>query len=81
VGRELLARSDKASKGLNALEQKDDAMKRSWSLVLLLLFLLAGGLTFAVNLYSDWLWFQELGKTVVFTTAIYAKCITGPRRS
>jgi len=34
-------------------------MKRSWSLILLLLFLLAGGLTFAVNLYSDWLWFSR----------------------
>ena len=48
-------------------------MKRSWSLILLLLFLLAAGLMFAVNLYCDWLWFQELSKTVVFTTAIYAK--------
>ncbi len=49
----------------------------SWIVTLLLLFLLAGGLSFAVNLYFDWLWFQELGKTVVFTTVIYAKSITG----
>jgi uncharacterized protein len=39
------------------------------------LFVVLGGLTFAVELYFDWLWFAELGKTVVFTTALYAKSV------
>ena len=52
-------------------------MKKSRALVLLAILLLAVGLMFAVNLYFHWLWFQELGKTVVFTTAICAKCLTG----
>ena len=31
------------------------------------------GISFAVQMYFDYLWFAELGKTVVFTTAFYAK--------
>src|SRR4030042_4865097 len=42
-------------------------------IILLAIFLIAGGLSFSVNLYFDWLWFGELGKTVLFTTALYAK--------
>jgi uncharacterized membrane protein (UPF0182 family) len=45
----------------------------TWVIILLVVFLLAGGLSFAVGMYFDWLWFQELGKTVLFTTALYAK--------
>jgi uncharacterized membrane protein (UPF0182 family) len=45
----------------------------TWGIILLVLFLLAGGLSFAVEMYFDWLWFGELGKTVLFTTALYAK--------
>lgn len=37
------------------------------------LFVLFGGLSFALQMYFDYLWFVELGKTVVFTTALYAK--------
>ncbi len=47
----------------------------TWSIILLAVFLLAGGLSFAVEMYFDWLWFIELGKTVLFTTALYAKGI------
>jgi len=45
----------------------------TWVIILLVLFLLAGGLSFAVEMYFDWLWFGELGKTVLFTTALYAQ--------
>jgi hypothetical protein len=45
----------------------------TWIIILIAVFLLAGGLSFAVELYFDWLWFGELGKTVIFTTALYAK--------
>jgi len=50
-------------------------MQKRLSLIIILvvLFLIAGGLSFSVNLYFDWLWFGELGKTVLFTTALYAK--------
>jgi uncharacterized protein len=41
------------------------------------LFVLLGGLSFAVGMYFDYLWFAELGKTVVFTTALYAKSLLG----
>jgi uncharacterized protein len=44
---------------------------------LVVLFLLIGGLSFAVDLYFDWLWFAELGKTVIFTTELYAKSVVG----
>src|SRR5512136_1506886 len=48
-----------------------------WTLLLLALFLLAGGLSFAVDLYFDLLWLQELGKTTIFTTILYAKSMLG----
>jgi uncharacterized protein len=41
--------------------------------VIIALFVLFGGLTFALEMYFDYLWFAELGKTVLFTTALYAK--------
>ena len=36
--------------------------------ILVALFFLLGGLSFAVAMYFDYLWFLELGKTTVFTT-------------
>ena len=45
--------------------------------VIIALFVLLGGLSFAVEMYFDYLWFVELGKTVVFTTALYAKSLLG----
>lgn len=47
----------------------------TWVIILLAVFLLAGGLSFAVEMYFDWLWFGELGKATLFTTALYAKSI------
>jgi uncharacterized membrane protein (UPF0182 family) len=47
----------------------------TWLLILIVILLLAGGLSFTVSLYFDWLWFQELNKVVLFTTAIYAKAL------
>jgi len=41
--------------------------------VVIALFVLFGGLSFALEMYFDYLWFAELGKTIVFTTALYAK--------
>ncbi|MFH1574227.1 MAG: UPF0182 family protein, partial [Acidobacteriota bacterium] len=46
-----------------------------WALVVLAILLLTGGLSLTVSLYFDWLWYQELGKTVLFTTEIYAKSL------
>lgn len=46
------------------------------SIILALLFI-AGGLSFAVEIYFDFLWFQELGKTLIFTTMLYAKSLLG----
>lgn len=43
------------------------------TVVIIALFILFGGLSFAVEMYFDYLWFGELGKTVVFTTSLYAK--------
>jgi uncharacterized membrane protein (UPF0182 family) len=45
--------------------------------VIIALFVIFGGLSFAVEMYFDYLWFSELGKTVVFTTALYAKSMLG----
>jgi uncharacterized membrane protein (UPF0182 family) len=45
----------------------------AWLIIALVLFLLLGGLAFTVDLYFDWLWFQELAKTTLFTTVLYAK--------
>jgi uncharacterized protein len=41
--------------------------------VVLVFFMLLGGLSFAIDLYFDWLWFQEIGKATIFTTTLYAK--------
>ncbi|MBP1623460.1 MAG: hypothetical protein H6Q07_1480 [Acidobacteria bacterium] len=49
----------------------------TWIVILIALFVLLGGLTFAVEMYFDYLWFSELGKTVVFTTSLYAKSLLG----
>src|SRR5512136_2359920 len=47
--------------------------RMTWGIILLAVFLLFGGLSFAVEMYFDWLWFAELGKSVLFTTSLYAK--------
>jgi uncharacterized membrane protein (UPF0182 family) len=47
----------------------------SWMILIAVLFVLLGGFSFAVNLYFDYLWFLELGKSVVFNTIIYAKSV------
>jgi uncharacterized protein len=49
----------------------------TWIAVLIGLFIVLGGMSFAVEMYFNWLWFLELGKTAVFTTALYAKSIIG----
>jgi uncharacterized protein len=49
----------------------------TWISILVGLFIVLGGMSFAVEMYFDWLWFLELGKTAVFTTALYAKSIIG----
>jgi uncharacterized protein len=41
------------------------------------IFVVLGGLSFAVELYFDYLWFLELGKVVIFSTALYAKSMLG----
>jgi uncharacterized membrane protein (UPF0182 family) len=45
--------------------------------IIVAVFVLAGGFSFAVEMYFDLLWFQELGKAVVFTTILYAKTVLG----
>jgi uncharacterized membrane protein (UPF0182 family) len=47
------------------------------TIVLIALFLILGGLSFAVSMYFDYLWFQELDKTTIFTTQIKAKGLVG----
>ena len=47
------------------------------TVVLIALFMILGGLSFAVSMYFDFLWFQELGKTEIFTTQIKAKSLVG----
>jgi uncharacterized protein len=49
----------------------------TWIVSLVALFLFFGGLSFAVEMYFDYLWFQELGKISIFTTALYAKSLIG----
>ena len=49
----------------------------TWTVILVALFVVFGGLSFAVEMYFDYLWFAELGKTAVFTTALYAKSLLG----
>jgi uncharacterized membrane protein (UPF0182 family) len=43
------------------------------AIVIVALFVVFGGLSFALGLYFDYLWFAELGKSVIFTTVFYAK--------
>ncbi|MEJ2112113.1 MAG: UPF0182 family protein, partial [Acidobacteriota bacterium] len=45
--------------------------------VVVAFFILVGGLSFAIEMYFDYLWFAALGITVVFTTALYAKSLMG----
>ncbi len=45
--------------------------------VIIALFIFLGGLSFAVGMYFDYLWFSELGKTTIFTTSLYAKSLLG----
>ena len=52
-------------------------MKITWAVILVALFVLFGGFSFAVEMYFDYLWFDELGKTIIFTRALYAKSIVG----
>ena len=47
------------------------------TVILVALFVLLGGLSFAVEMYFDYLWFAELGKIAIFTTALYAKSLLG----
>ena len=47
------------------------------TVVVVALFVVLGGLSFAVEMYFDYLWFTELGKTAVFTTSLYAKSLLG----
>jgi uncharacterized protein len=49
----------------------------TWTSILIALFLVLGGLSFAVEMYFDYLWFLELGKISIFTTALYAKSLLG----
>jgi uncharacterized membrane protein (UPF0182 family) len=49
----------------------------SWIVLVIVLLILLGGLTFAVNMYFDLLWYQELGKTTIFTTSLLAKSTVG----
>lgn len=49
----------------------------AWTALMILLFVLAMGLAFAVDMYFDFLWFKELGKTPIFTTSLYAKGVIG----
>ncbi len=45
--------------------------------ILVALFVVLGGATFAIEMYFDYLWFLELGKAAVFTTTLYAKSLVG----
>ncbi|MBN1566590.1 MAG: UPF0182 family protein [Acidobacteria bacterium] len=47
------------------------------TVLIVAIFVFFGGLSFAVEMYFDYLWFAELGKTVVFTTSLYAKSLLG----
>jgi uncharacterized membrane protein (UPF0182 family) len=45
--------------------------------VVIALFIIFGGLSFSVKMYFDYLWFTALGKTTIFTTALFAKAVLG----
>jgi uncharacterized protein len=49
----------------------------TWMAVVVALFVVLGGLSFAVEMYFDYLWFAELGKAIIFTTSLYAKSMLG----
>ena len=49
--------------------------KITLTIIIIALFVILGGLSFAVEMYFDYLWFMELGKGVVFTTALYARSL------
>ena len=49
----------------------------TWTIILIAIFVLLGGLSFGVGMYFDYLWFLELGKTAIFTTTLYAKSMLG----
>jgi uncharacterized membrane protein (UPF0182 family) len=49
--------------------------KITLAVIIIALFVILGGLSFAVEMYFDYLWFLELGKAVVFTTALYARSL------
>ena len=49
----------------------------SWSFILIAVFILFGGLSFAVGIYFDYLWFIELGKETIFEVTLYAKSMLG----
>ena len=52
--------------------------KRLSGIALILILILAlGGFSFLAQMYFDLLWFQELGKTRLFTTILYAKSSLG----
>jgi uncharacterized protein len=52
--------------------------KRLSGIALVVILILAfGGSSFLARMYFDWLWFQELGKTRLFTTTLYAKSSLG----
>jgi uncharacterized protein len=63
------------SQNSNIESKTGESMRKRITLGILIvaLFVLFGGLSFAVEMYFDYLWFAELGKTVIFTTALYAK--------
>jgi uncharacterized protein len=46
-------------------------------IILVALFIILGGLSYAVGMFFDYLWFHELGKATVFTTMLYAKSMLG----
>ncbi len=45
--------------------------------IVVALLIIAGGLSFAVQMYFDYLWFLGIGKAQIFTTVLYAKSLLG----
>ena len=60
--------SDNSTKGCRAVANRTPVL-----IIAVIVFLLFGGLSFLVDLYFDFLWFQELEKEKIFTTILYAK--------
>jgi uncharacterized protein len=46
-------------------------------IILVALFIVLGGLSKAVGMFFDYLWFHELGKAAIFTTMLYSKSMLG----